>query len=121
MRLSALFNFGKSPVEPSVAFRSLDSQTAKAFPGLPAAAPAPKATEADGSLRKAMEAEIELFKINWFLPTQAKWAYDNSPLKIWEKSRQVGATKTDAFHSVMIISPAEAKFDVWVSSRDDIQ
>src|SRR6185369_2797767 len=57
----------------------------------------------------------------WFLTTQARWVTDPSPLRIWEKSRQVGATITDALDSVLKASPADARFDVWVSSRDEIQ
>src|SRR5580765_2857255 len=56
----------------------------------------------------------------WFLRTQAAWVLDQFHLRIWEKSRQVGATKTDAFDSVLKASPADARFDVWVTSRDDI-
>src|SRR5439155_17747348 len=50
-----------------------------------------------------------------------EWIHDTYPLRIWEKSRQVGATKTDAFDSVMKASPAGAQFDVWVTSRDELQ
>src|SRR5262249_34439776 len=57
----------------------------------------------------------------WFLPTQSAWLHDDWPLKIWEKSRQVGATKTDAFDSVMKVAFAGARFDVWVTSRDEFQ
>ena len=57
----------------------------------------------------------------WCLPTQAAWLNDTGRLRIWEKSRQVGATKTDALDSVLKASPAGARFDVWVTSRDDIQ
>ena len=57
----------------------------------------------------------------WFLPYQIAWLKDPGPLRIWEKSRQIGATKTDAFDSVMKASPADARFDVWVSSRDEVQ
>ena len=57
----------------------------------------------------------------WCLPTQAAWLNDPWPLRIWEKSRQVGATKTDALDSVLKASPADAKYDVWVSSRDEDQ
>ena len=28
----------------------------------------------------------------WFLPTQLEWIHDPHPLRIWEKSCQVGAT-----------------------------
>ena len=59
LRISAPFDWEKA----SRAFRSLDKQTAEAFQSLPAAVPAPKATEADGSLQKAMEAEITFSKI----------------------------------------------------------
>jgi phage FluMu gp28-like protein len=57
----------------------------------------------------------------WCLPTQLAWLNDPWPLRIWEKSRQVGATKTDSLDSVLKVSPADAKFDVWVSSRDEFQ
>jgi phage FluMu gp28-like protein len=57
----------------------------------------------------------------WFLPTQANWISDPWHLRIWEKSRQVGATKTDALDSVLKSSPGDARFDVWVTSRDDMQ
>jgi phage FluMu gp28-like protein len=57
----------------------------------------------------------------WCLPTQAAWLNDPWPLRIWEKSRQVGATKTDALDSVLKASPGDAQFDVWVSSRDELQ
>ncbi|HWH69671.1 MAG TPA: terminase family protein, partial [Candidatus Sulfotelmatobacter sp.] len=57
----------------------------------------------------------------WFLPTQLAWLNDPHHLRIWEKSRQVGATKTDALDSVLKASPADARFDVWVTSRDEVQ
>jgi hypothetical protein len=37
----------------------------------------------------------------WCMPTQAEWINDPWHLRIWEKSRQVGATKTDALDSVL--------------------
>jgi phage FluMu gp28-like protein len=57
----------------------------------------------------------------WCLTTQLAWIEDPWPLRIWEKSRQVGATKTDALDSVLKVSHAGARFDVWVSSRDELQ
>ena len=59
--------------------------------------------------------------VTWFLPTQLSWLNDPHALRIWEKSRQVGATTTDAYDSVTKAAPAEARFDVWVSSRDELQ
>ena len=58
-----------------------------------------------------MSSENAFSERTWFLPTQLEWIHDTYPLRIWEKSRQVGATKTDAFDSVMKASPAGAKFD----------
>src|SRR6266404_4248648 len=69
----------------------------------------------------AQAAESGFWQRTWFLATQAAWIEDPHPLKIWEKSRQVGATKTDAFDSVLKVSPAGARFDVWFSSRDELQ
>jgi phage FluMu gp28-like protein len=56
-----------------------------------------------------------------FLPYQVKWINDQSPLRIIEKSRQVGLTYADAFHSVEIASATGARFDVYVSTRDKFQ
>src|SRR5438132_755632 len=61
-----------------------------------------------------IHAEIDVFKFDrWFLPGQCRWLEDDGPLRIWEKSRQVGATITDALDSVLKVSHARAKFDVW--------
>ncbi len=57
----------------------------------------------------------------YFLPYQAAWIHDNSPLKIVEKSRQIGLTFTDAFDSVLKAATRGARLDVWVSSRDERQ
>src|SRR5882762_1609193 len=73
------------------------------------------------SLSRPISGETAFFQNKWFLPTQADWINDPWPLKIMEKARQVGITKTDAFDSVFKASPADAKFDVWVSSRDELQ
>jgi len=54
----------------------------------------------------------------YFLPYQYQWIKDHSPLKIIEKSRQIGMTYADAYHSVRIASRKEARYDVFVSSRD---
>jgi hypothetical protein len=41
------------------------------------------------------------------LPFQLRWLHDYSILRIWEKSRQLGATNTDALDSVLKASAAE--------------
>jgi len=57
----------------------------------------------------------------YFLPYQAAWIRDNSPLKIVEKSRQVGLTFADAYDSVRKVAVRGSRLDVWVSSRDERQ
>jgi hypothetical protein len=41
----------------------------------------------------------------WCFPTQLEWTHGSYPLRLWGKGRQVGATRTDAFDSVMKTSP----------------
>ena len=50
-----------------------------------------------------MESSL-ILQTKWFVLFQREWILDNSPLKIMEKSRQVGASFTDSFHSVYIVS-----------------
>src|SRR5258705_8529251 len=57
----------------------------------------------------------------YFLPYQIKWIEDKSPLRIIQKSRQVGITYADAFHSVEIASRHGARHDVYISTRDKFQ
>ena len=60
-------------------------------------------------------------KEKFFLPFQRDWLNDHSPLKIMQKSRQIGATFVDAHDSVIKAGTRHARFDVWVSSRDETQ
>src|SRR5688572_18248386 len=53
----------------------------------------------------------------YFLPYQIRWLKDEAPLKIMEKSRQIGLTYVDAYDSVLKASRRNAA-DVYVSSRD---
>jgi phage FluMu gp28-like protein len=57
----------------------------------------------------------------YFLPYQIRWIEDTSPLRIIEKSRQIGITYADAYHSVRVASRAGARYDVYISSRDKFQ
>src|SRR6266481_4811730 len=57
----------------------------------------------------------------FFLLYQLAWIFDRSPLKIIEKSRQVGITYADAYDSVIKASARSGALDVWVSSRDEVQ
>src|SRR5580765_5574548 len=56
-----------------------------------------------------------------FLPYQIAWIRDQSPLKLIEKSRQVGITLADAYDSVRKVCVRGAQHDVWISSRDEKQ
>jgi phage FluMu gp28-like protein len=55
------------------------------------------------------------------LPKQAKWVNDPSPLKLGLKSRQVGWTWSTAFGLVLRIAATKARFDAFISSRDELQ
>src|SRR6266513_2099941 len=57
----------------------------------------------------------------FFLLYQLAWILDRSPLKIIEKSRQIGITYADAYDSVIKASTKIGGLDVWVSSRDEVQ
>ena len=56
-----------------------------------------------------------------FLPYQQRWIDDRSRLKLMEKSRQIGISWSTAYAAVERTAIAGAKYDQWVSSRDDIQ
>ena len=57
----------------------------------------------------------------FFLPYQRSWILDPSPLRICEKSRQIGMSYVDSYHSVRLAAPRQARLDVWVMSRDEVQ
>src|SRR6266404_531178 len=57
----------------------------------------------------------------YFLPYQERWILDESPLRIIQKSRQVGITYADAYDSVLKASARDGRLDVWISSRDQAQ
>lgn len=54
-----------------------------------------------------------------FLPYQARWLGDASPMKIWEKSRRIGATYVQAYEDVRDASRRSGAMDVWFSSADE--
>jgi len=39
-------------------------------------------------------------KEKYFLPYQIDWLNDNSQIKVWEKSRRIGATYVQAYEDV---------------------
>ncbi|MDR2664006.1 MAG: terminase family protein [Puniceicoccales bacterium] len=57
----------------------------------------------------------------FFLPYQSRWIRDNSPLKLLEKSRQVGMSWASAYRLVRLHALRGRRLDSWVSSRDELQ
>ncbi|SDB03843.1 Mu-like prophage FluMu protein gp28 [Desulfonatronum thiosulfatophilum] len=55
------------------------------------------------------------------LAYQAKWVADTARLKLMEKSRQIGISWGTAYAGTERTAQAGARFDQWVSSRDDLQ
>lgn len=56
-----------------------------------------------------------------FLPFQSRWIKDDSRLKLMEKSRQIGLSWSTAYACNERTAMQGARFDQWVSSRDDLQ
>lgn len=56
-----------------------------------------------------------------FLPYQERWIKDTSRLKLMEKARQIGLSWSTAYPAVERTAKQSARWDQWVSSRDEIQ
>lgn len=56
-----------------------------------------------------------------FLPYQERWIKDRSRLKLMEKSRQIGLSWSTAYPCVERTARQGARWDQWISSRDEIQ
>lgn len=54
----------------------------------------------------------------YFLPYQISWLHDRSPIKIWEKSRRIGATYVQSFEDVRDCIAGKIP-SVWFSSADE--
>lgn len=54
----------------------------------------------------------------YFLPYQIKWLQDTSQIKLWEKSRRIGATYVQAFEDVLDCISGNVPA-VWFSSADE--
>ncbi len=55
-----------------------------------------------------------------FLPYQKRWIQDESPLKLYEKTRRGGITYATSYRAVIKCLKRGAPFVQWVSSRDEI-
>jgi phage FluMu gp28-like protein len=56
-----------------------------------------------------------------FLPSQARWIADKSRIKLAQKGRQLGFSWTAAYEANEETAVEGARYDHWVSSRDEIQ
>lgn len=56
-----------------------------------------------------------------FLPFQSRWIKDDSRIKLMEKSRQIGISWSTAYGADERAATQGARYDEWVSSRDEIQ
>lgn len=56
-----------------------------------------------------------------FLSYQERWVRDTSRLKLMEKGRQIGLSWSTAYPTVERTAAKGARWDQWVSSRDEIQ
>jgi phage FluMu gp28-like protein len=56
-----------------------------------------------------------------FLPYQGAWVVDKSRIKLMEKARQIGLSWSTAYAGVERTAAQGARYDQWVSSRDDLQ
>ena len=55
------------------------------------------------------------------LPYQRRWVLDPARIKVMEKSRQIGISWASAYSLVRRKTLTGARYDAWVSSRDEIQ
>ena len=55
------------------------------------------------------------------LPYQRRWVLDPARIKVMEKSRQIGISWASAYALVRRKAQLGARYDAWVSSRDEIQ
>ena len=60
-------------------------------------------------------------KDSLLLPYQRSWVLDSSRIKLMEKSRQIGISWASAYRLVRGKSQRAARYDAWVSSRDEVQ
>lgn len=54
----------------------------------------------------------------YFLPYQERWLKDTAPIKIWEKSRRIGASYVQAYEDVTDCIKGKCN-NVWFSSADE--
>jgi len=63
---------------------------------------------------------MKLEKEDLLLPFQKAWIEDESPLKIWEKSRRIGASWTEALNSVLQTQGSKGQSSYYLSYNKDM-
>ena len=63
--------------------------------------------------------EIARARRGLFLPYQERWLDDNSPVKLWEKSRRIGADYVESYRCVVTRLLGQNARDYWYSSADE--
>lgn len=59
-------------------------------------------------------------QLSLLLPYQQKWIADSSPIKVWEKSRRIGASYSEALNSVIQASPKNGQNTIYLSYNKDM-
>jgi phage FluMu gp28-like protein len=72
-------------------------------------------------MKRKGNAKVILSTDGIFLPCQSRWIKDESRLKLMEKSRQIGISWASAYAADERTAAQGARFDQWVTSRDDLQ
>jgi len=63
---------------------------------------------------------VKLTKEELLLPFQKKWLEDDNHLKIWEKSRRIGASWTEALNSVLQTQGSKGQNTYYLSYNKDM-
>jgi len=63
---------------------------------------------------------MKLSKEDLLLPYQRAWIEDESPLKIWEKSRRIGASWTEALNAVLQTQESKGQNTYYLSYNKDM-
>lgn len=63
---------------------------------------------------------MKLSEVEILLPFQKAWIEDKSPLKLWEKSRRIGASWTEALNAVLLTQGKKGQNTYYLSYNKDM-
>jgi phage FluMu gp28-like protein len=121
MNFSSFFGIRRNLGQPRIASDAQTPEPRIASDSLGDSTPGSEPIRTSPNLSEAIRPEIVFPWDRWALPTQAAYLDDPAPLRIVQKGRQVGLTTTDALDTVLKVSPAGARHDVYVTTRDEVQ